>query len=308
MGVYLRGRLLRAIPVVFGVLTLVFLMIHLLPGDPAEEIASRGPGMSPEAIQRIRVELGLDQPLHRQYLSFLGRIGRGDLGRSIFSNQPVGTMIRGQLGSTLQLTVAGIVTAILIGVPLGIIAAVRHNSWVDTVSMSVALLGVSMPSFWLGLLLIFLFAVKLNWVPVVGGSGLRGLALPALTLGFGASAIIARLVRSSMLEVLRQEYMTTARAKGLRGRIVILRHGLKNALIPVVTIVGLQFGALLGGAVVIETVFARRGLGRMAIDAILAKDFPVIQGVVLFAALVYVSVNLAVDLLYSVLDPRIRYS
>ena len=308
MGAYLRGRLLRAIPVVFGVLTLVFLMIHLLPGDPAEEIASRGPGMSPEAIQRIRVELGLDQPLHRQYLSFLGRIGRGDLGRSIFSNQPVGTMIRGQLGSTLQLTVAGIFTAILIGVPLGIIAAVRHNSWVDTVSMSVALLGVSMPSFWLGLLLIFLFAVQLNWVPVVGGSGLRGLALPALTLGFGASAIIARLVRSSMLEVLRQEYMTTARAKGLRGRVVILRHGLKNALIPVVTIIGLQFGALLGGAVVIETVFARRGLGRMAIDAILAKDFPVIQGVVLFAALVYVSVNLAVDLLYSVLDPRIRYS
>ena len=308
MGAYLRGRLLRAIPVVFGVLTLVFLMIHLLPGDPAEEIASRGPGMSPEAIQRIRVELGLDQPLHRQYLSFLGRIGRGDLGRSIFSNQPVGTMIRGQLGSTLQLTVAGIFTAILIGVPLGIIAAVRHNSWVDTVSMSVALLGVSMPSFWLGLLLIFLFAVQLNWVPVVGGSGLRGLALPALTLGFGASAIIARLVRSSMLEVLRQEYMTTARAKGLRGGVVILRHGLKNALIPVVTIIGLQFGALLGGAVVIETVFARRGLGRMAIDAILAKDFPVIQGVVLFAALVYVSVNLAVDLLYSVLDPRIRYS
>jgi len=307
MGVYLRGRLLRSIPVIFGVLTLVFLMIHLLPGDPAEEIASRGPGMSPEAIQRIRVELGLDQPLHRQYLTFLGRIGRADLGRSIFSNQPVSTMIRGQIGSTLQLTVAGIFTAILIGVPLGIIAAVRHNSWVDTVSMSVALLGVSMPSFWLGLLLIFLFAVKLNWVPVVGGSGLRGLALPALTLGFGASAIIARLVRSSMLEVLRQEYMTTARAKGLRGRVVILRHGLKNALIPVVTIIGLQFGALLGGAVVIETVFARRGLGRMAIDAILAKDFPVIQGVVLFAALVYVSVNLAVDLLYSVLDPRIRY-
>ncbi|MDP9371737.1 MAG: ABC transporter permease [Chloroflexota bacterium] len=307
MGAYIRGRLLRSIPVIFGVLTLVFLMIHLLPGDPAQEIASRGPGMTPEAIQRIRVQLGLDQPLHQQYLRFLARTARGDLGRSIFSNQPVGAMIRGQVGSTLQLTVAGIFTAILIGVPLGIIAAVRHNSWVDTVSMSVALLGVSMPSFWLGLLLIFLFAVKLNWVPVAGGSGLRGLALPALTLGFGASAIIARLVRSSMLEVLRQEYVTTARAKGLAARTVILRHALKNALIPVVTIIGLQFGALLGGAVVIETVFARRGLGRMAIDAILAKDFPVVQGTVLFAALVYVSVNLTVDLLYSVIDPRIRY-
>lgn len=307
MGAYIRGRLVRAIPVLLGVLTLVFLMIHLLPGDPAEEIASRGPGMTPEAVQRIRVQLGLDQPLYVQYFQFLGRTLRGDLGRSIFNNQPVSAMIGGQVGSTLQLTLAGIATAILIGVPLGIVAAVRHNSWLDTASMSVALLGVSMPSFWLGLLLIFLFAVKLNWVPVVGGAGPRGLVLPALTLGFGAAAIIARLVRSSMLEVLRQEYMTTARAKGLAGRVIILRHGLKNALIPVVTIVGLQFGALLGGAVVIETVFARRGIGRMAIDAILAKDFPVIQGTVLFAALVYVSVNLAVDLLYAALDPRIKY-
>lgn len=307
MGVYIRGRLLRAIPVVFGVLTLVFLMIHLLPGDPAVEIASRGPGITPEAIQRIRVQLGLDQPLYVQYYRFLARIAHGDLGRSIISNQSVSTMIRQQVGSTVQLTIAGIATAILIGVPLGIIAAVRHNTWLDTVSMTAALLGVSMPSFWLGLLLIFLFAVRLKWVPILGGTGLKGLVLPALTLGIGASAIIARLVRSSMLEVLRQEYMTTAKAKGLRGRVVILRHGLKNALIPVVTIIGLQFGALLGGAVVIETVFARRGIGRMAIDAILAKDFPVIQGTVLFAALVYVTVNLVVDLLYSVLDPRIRY-
>lgn len=307
MGGYIRGRLLRAIPVILGVLTLVFLMIHLLPGDPAVEIASRGPGMSPEAIQRIRVQLGLDRPLYVQYVSFLGRVARGDLGRSIFTNQSVATMIQQQVGSTVQLTFAGIATAILIGVPLGLIAALRHNTWVDTVSMSVALLGVSMPSFWLGLLLIFAFAVQLKWVPIVGTAGLKGLVLPSLTLGFGASAIIARLVRSSMLEVLRQEYMTTARAKGLPGRAILLRHGLKNALIPVVTIIGLQFGALLGGAVVIETVFARRGIGRMAIDAILAKDFPVVQGTVLFAALVYVIVNLSVDLLYSVLDPRIRY-
>lgn len=307
MSTYIRGRLLRAIPVILGVSTLVFMMIHLLPGDPAQEIASRGPGMTPETVAKIRVQLGLDQPIYVQYFRFLGRVTRGDLGRSIFSNQPVSAMIGSQVGSTIQLTVAGILTALLLGVPLGILAAVRHNRWLDTVSMSVALVGVSIPSFWLGLLLIFFFAVKLNWVPVVGGTGLRGLALPALTLGFGASAIIARLVRSSMLEVLRQDYMTTARAKGLANRIVILRHGLKNALIPVVTIIGLQFGALLGGAVVIETVFARRGVGRLAIDAILAKDFPVIQGTVLFAALVYVSVNLIIDLLYSVIDPRIRY-
>lgn len=307
MGTYLRGRLLRTIPVILGVSTLVFFMIHLLPGDPAQEIASRSPGMTPEAVQRIRVQLGLDQPLYRQYLQFLGRVSHGNLGRSIFTNQSVAKMIRDQVGSTLQLTFAGIFIAILIGVTLGIVAAVRHNTWLDTASMTVALLGVSMPSFWLGLLMILVFAVQLHWVPVIGGTGIRGLILPAFTLGFGASAIIARLVRSSMLDVLRQEYMMSAKAKGLATATVILRHGLKNALIPVVTIVGLQFGTLLGGAVVIETVFARRGIGRMAIDAVLAKDFPVIQGTVLFAALVYVTVNLVVDLLYSFLDPRIRY-
>jgi peptide/nickel transport system permease protein len=307
VGAYIRRRLLRAVPVVVGVMTLVFFMVHLLPGDPAEEIASRGPGLSPEAIQGIRVRLGLDKPLYQQYLDFVTNTAQGDLGRSIIKNRPVSTMIREQLPATVKLTVAGMLAAILIGVPLGIVAAVRQNSWVDSASMTVALLGVAMPSFWLGLLLIWLFAVRLNWVPVIGGTGLRGLILPAFTLGFSAAAIIARLVRSSMLEVLRQEYMTTARAKGLKGNTVILRHGLRNALIPVVTIVGLQFGNLLGGAVVIETVFARQGIGRLAIDAILAKDFPVIQGTVLFAALIYVTVNLAVDLLYSVLDPRIRY-
>jgi peptide/nickel transport system permease protein len=307
MRTYIRGRLLRAIPVVLGVSTLVFFMIHLLPGDPAEEIASRSPGMTQETVQRIRVQLGLDQPLYKQYLQFLSRELHGNLGRSIFTNQPVTKMIRDQVGSTLQLTFVGLSIAILMGVTLGVVAAVRHNTWLDTASMTVALLGVSMPSFWLGLLLILLFAVNLRWVPVIGGTGIRGIILPAFTLGFGAAAIIARLVRSSMLEVLRQEYMTSARAKGLSTTVVILRHGLKNALIPVVTIIGLQFGTLLGGAVVIETVFARQGIGRMAIDAVLAKDFPVIQGTVLFAALVYVTVNLGVDLLYSVLDPRIHY-
>jgi ABC-type dipeptide/oligopeptide/nickel transport system permease component len=307
MAVYVRRRLLRAIPVVIGVMTLVFFMIHLLPGDPAEEIAAGGVAATPEQIEAIRVRLGLNKPLHEQYWRFVKNTAQGDLGRSIYRNQPVSTMIRDRVGATLQLTLAGIGVAILIGVPLGIVAAVRQNSWVDSASMTVALTGVAMPSFWLGLLLIWLFAVRLNWVPIIGGGGLKGLILPAFTLGFGAAALIARLVRSSMLEVLRQDYMMTARAKGLTGRVVVLNHGLKNALIPVVTIVGLQFGNLLGGAVVIETVFARQGIGRMAIDGILTKDFPVVQGTVLFAALVYVTVNLAVDLLYSVLDPRIRY-
>lgn len=307
MGAYVRRRLLRAVPVIIGVMTLVFFMVHMLPGDPAEEIAAGGIGATPEQIEAIRVRLGLDRPLHEQYWTFVKRTAQGDLGRSIYRNQPVSTMIRDRVGATFQLTVAGIGVAILIGVPLGIVAAVRQNSWLDSVSMTVALTGVAMPSFWLGLLLIWLFAVRLNWVPIVGGSGLRGLILPAFTLGFGASAIIARLVRSSMLEVLRQDYMTTARAKGLASRIVIVNHGLKNALIPVVTIIGLQFGNLLGGAVVIETVFARQGIGRMAVDGILTKDFPVVQGTVLFAAVVYVTVNLLVDLLYSVIDPRIRY-
>lgn len=288
-------------------MTLVFFMIHLLPGDPAEEIAAGGIGATPEQIDAIRERLGLNEPLYVQYWNFLSNTAQGDLGRSIYRNQPVTTMIRERVGATLQLTVAGIGVAIIIGVPLGIIAAVRQNTWVDSTSMTVALLGVAMPSFWLGLLLIWTFSVRLNWIPIIGGGGIQGLILPAFTLGFGAAAIIARLVRSSMLEVLRQDYMTSARAKGLASRTVILRHGLKNALIPVVTIIGLQFGNLLGGAVVIETVFARQGIGRMAIDGILTKDFPVVQGTVLFAALVYVTVNLAVDLLYSVLDPRIRY-
>jgi ABC-type dipeptide/oligopeptide/nickel transport system permease component len=308
MGAYIRQRLLRAVPVLFGVMTLVFFMVHMLPGDPAEEIASRGPGgMTPEAIEAIRIRLNLDEPLYVQYWDFVKHVAQGDLGRSIFTNREVSEMIRSQLGATVKLTAAGMLVALLIGVPLGIFAAIRQNTWLDSISMTVALLGVAMPSFWLGLLMIWLFAVRLNWVPVIGGTGLRGLILPAFTLGFGAAAIIARLVRSSMLEVLRQEYMTTARAKGLRSRAVVLRHGLKNALIPVVTIIGLQVGNLLGGAVVIETVFARQGIGRLAIDAILSKDFPVIQGVVLFAAVVYVSINLVVDLLYSVIDPRIRY-
>jgi ABC-type dipeptide/oligopeptide/nickel transport system permease component len=308
VGTYVRGRLLRAIPVIFGVLTLVFLMVHMLPGDPAEDIASRSPGMTQQDVQRIRVQLGLDKPLYRQYLTFLSRLAHGDLGRSIFNGQPVSKMIRHQFPSTLELTLAGMVVAVVLGVVLGIASAVRHNTWMDSGSMVMALIGVSMPSFWLGLMLIFLFAVKLHWVPVVGGHGIKGLALPALTLGSSAAAIIARLVRSSMLEVLRQEYVVTARAKGLTQRTVILRHALRNALIPVVTIVGLQFGALLGGSVVVETVFAWPGLGWLLVQSINSRDLPLVRAIVLVISLFFIAINLAVDLLYSSLDPRIRHA
>jgi len=306
MNRYVRTRLTLAIPVLLGVSIAVFAMLRLLPGDPAQIMLSES-GASAERVAALRRELGLDDPLPVQYWRFLSGALRGDLGRSIQSNRLVTDEIWAQLPSTIELTLAAMMVAIGIGIPLGLLAATHHNGPLDYGAMALALGGVSMPSFWLGILLILFFSLRLGWLPATGQGGLERLVLPAFTLGFGAAAIIARLVRSSVLEVLRHEFMTTARAKGLGARVVLLRHALKNALIPVVTIIGLQFGALLGGAVVIETVFARRGIGRMAIDAILAKDFPVVQGTVLFAALVYVTVNLVVDLLYSVLDPRIRY-
>ena len=313
MTTYLLRRLLAAVPVLLGVSILVFSMLHLTPGDPVVLMLSGGggsgasQGASAEAIERLRRELGLDQPVWMQYLRWIGNALRGDLGRSIWSNQRVTEMIVAQLGSTFQLTIAGLGLAVVLGVLLGVIAAMRAHSWLDSVIMAVASLGVSMPAFWLGLILIFIFSLRLGWFPATGAGGLNRLILPAAVLGLEASAIIARLVRSSMLEVMRQEYVTTARAKGLSERVVVLRHALRNALVPVVTVVGLQFGAVLSGTVVLETVFARQGIGRLAITAINGKDFPLVQGIVLFVAIVYVFVNLAVDLLYGFIDPRIRY-
>jgi ABC-type dipeptide/oligopeptide/nickel transport system permease component len=313
MTTYLLRRLLAAVPVLLGVSILVFSMLHLTPGDPVVLMLSGGggsgasQGASAEAIERLRRELGLDQPVWMQYLRWIGNALRGDLGRSIWSNQRVTEMIVAQLGSTFQLTIAGLGLAVVLGVLLGVIAAMRAHSWLDSAIMAVASLGVSMPAFWLGLILIFIFSLRLGWFPATGAGGLNRLILPAAVLGLEASAIIARLVRSSMLEVMRQEYVTTARAKGLSERVVVLRHALRNALVPVVTVVGLQFGAVLSGTVVLETVFARQGIGRLAITAINGKDFPLVQGIVLFVAIVYVFVNLAVDLLYGFIDPRIRY-
>ena len=303
---FLMGRLFATIPVLLGVSFLVFMMLHLVPGDPVRIMLSEFQ-TNQQQIDLLRSQLHLDEPLPQQFGRFVFNAAQGDLGLSIRSKRPVRSEIAENIGSTLQLAVAALVIAAIIGVTLGIVAAIKQNSWLDFAPMVLALGGVSMPSFWLGLLLIFLFSLRLGWFPATGGGDLQHLVLPALTLGLGASAIIARLTRSSMLEVLRQEYMTTARAKGLRESLVVLRHGLKNALIPVVTIFGLQFGNLLAGTVVVETVFARPGIGRLIVSSILAKDFPMVQGIILLTATAYVLVNLLVDITYGLLDPRIRY-
>ncbi len=303
---FLVRRLVDAIPVLIGVSVLVFLMVHLLPGDPAT-IMLQGAPATAEDIANLRHELGLDKPIHVQYGTYMGRVLTGDFGKSIHTRRSVLKEIGSVFPATLRLALSAMVIAITLGTVLGAVAAMRQNSWIDTASMGTALFGVSMPDFWIGLLLILIFSVQLHWFPATGGGSLRHIVLPAIALGANFAAIIARLVRSSLLEVLRQDYVVTARAKGLHHRTVLLRHALRNALIPVVTIIGLQFGNLLGGAVVIETVFARQGIGRLAITAILAKDFPLIQGLVLVSAVVYVVLNILVDSSYALLDPRIKY-
>ena len=303
---YILRRFIAVIPVLFGVATAVFIVVRILPGDPVQAMLGQE-DVNPAQVERLRRELGLADPLPIQYIKFLGGAVRGDLGRSILSNRPVFTEIMGQFPSTVQLTLFGLSFAVVFGVTMGIIAAIKHQTIFDSIAMLIAVGGVATPNFFLGLLLIFFFSVKLQWLPATGQGSLKALILPGVTLGMAASAILARLVRSSMLEVLRLDYIRTARAKGLTERVVIARHAMKNALIPVVTTIGVQLGALLGGAIVIETVFARQGLGRLTIQAVLAKDMPLIQASVLFAATIYVLINLIVDLSYGFLDPRIRY-
>ncbi len=304
---YISARLLVTLPVIFGVTLTVFSMLFLIPGDPVKMMLSEFV-TNPEQIARMRAQLHLNEPFPQQYGRFVWNALHGDLGSSIRDRRPVTVEIVEVAPSTMQLAVAALAVSALLGIALGIVAAVRQNSWLDMGSMAVALAGVSMPSFWLGLLLIFGFSLRLGWFPATGGGGLDHLPLPALALGLGAAAIIARLTRSSMLEVLRMEYITTARAKGLAHPGVILRHGLKNALIPIITVFGLQFGALLANTVIIETVFGRPGIGRLLVGAILNKDFPLVQGVVLFVAVSYVLINLVVDIMYAAIDPRIRYA
>jgi len=306
MITYIGHKIFATLIVLLGVSVVSFLILELVPGDPVQVMLGQS-GASAAQMTQLRHQLGLDQPIYLQYWRFLSHAVRGDLGTSIVQQQPVVQLIIEQLPATIELTVAGMGVAIVLGITTGVVAAIRPNSLVDSAIMIVATIGVAVPSFWLALLLILAFAVAVHWLPAAGGEGLSHLILPAITLGFGTAAVIARLTRSSMLDVLGQDYIVTARAKGLPQRIVVYRHALKNALIPVITVVGLQFGALLSGAVIIETVFARPGIGRLAVDAILNKDYPLVQGTILVAAAAYVLANLAVDLLYGVVDPRMRH-
>jgi len=299
MTQYIARRILVLVPVLLAISLMVFSMLHLAPGDPVLTIlgSSERANLSPEMIAAVRAQYGLDQPVHIQYLQYIGRAIRGDLGTSFQTDDDVLEQILLRIPATLQLTFAAMLVSLLIAVPLGIFSAMRQNSLFDTISMMGATIGVSLPNFWFGLLLILFFALRLGWLPSYGigridegiMSVIKHLILPAITLGTALAAIVTRMTRSSMLEVVRQDYIRTARAKGLSERVVIYKHALKNALIPVVTVVGIQFGSLLGGAVVTETIFAWPGVGRLAVTAIMRRDFPMVQGI------------------YTFLDPRIAY-
>jgi ABC-type dipeptide/oligopeptide/nickel transport system permease component len=302
---YIGLRLLAAIPTILGVSVLVFASLYLLPGDPVQALAGEVP-LERERVEALREQLGLNDPPWEQYGRFALDAIQGDLGTSLKSRRPVLDEILTFLPATLQLTTAAMVFAVIMGVTLGAVAAIRAHTWVDTLTMLLALGGVSVPVFWMGLMLLLVFAVWLGLVPSTGTEGIERLILPAFTLGYGAAAIIARLTRSAMLEVLSLEYVVTARSKGLAERVVIVRHALRNALIPVITIVGLQVGNLLSGAVIVETVFSRQGVGRMLVNGILGKDLPLVQGAILFVAVFYVLINLLTDILYAWVDPRIR--
>jgi peptide/nickel transport system permease protein len=314
MGRYILRRLLTMIPVMFLVTVIVFMLLHLTPGDPATSML--GEEASPEAIAALRQRLGLDEPMPVQYAKWLGSALQGDLGRSIRSNQPVTEAIRERLPATIQLSLLSVLVSLIIAIPVGIISAMRRNSPLDTTATTFALLGVSLPNFFLAILLIYLFSLRLGWLPPIGYTpffdnpldSLKRMIMPALTLGTALSAIVMRMTRSSLLEVLDQDYVRTARAKGLTESRMVRVHALRNALIPVVTVVGLQIGALLGGAIIVESIFVVPGIGRLLVDSIFQRDFPLVQGVVLFASLAFLFANLLVDLIYAYLDPRIRYS
>ncbi len=313
MRVYIIRRVLLTVPTVLGTSLLVFLILHLVPGDPATVIA--GPTAPADVVANIRTQLGLDQPMLVQYWRYLSSALHGDLGRSILSRRQVSDEVAGAFLNTLELVLAARVWSLLIGIPIGVLAAARRRSIFDKLSMVTALLGLSLPIFWIGLMAMWLFAVKLGWLPISGrggpmwtAAGLQHLALPALTLGGVQVPALARLTRSSLLEALNQDYVRTARAKGLAERLVVAKHALKNAMLPVVTVIGLQFAGLLGGAVVTETIFSWPGLGRLAVTAILTRDFPIVQGTILISAVTFVTINLLTDFLYAVLDPRIKYT
>ena len=305
MSGYILRRLAQIVPLALLVATLVFSLIHLTPGDPVEMML--GEGAQRSEVDRLRSELGLDRPLLEQYLSFIGGLVQADLGDSLHFGQPVVEVLWRHYPATLELAVASLLVALLVALPLGIVAAVRRDGAMDHLSRFFALLGVSIPNFWLGPVLILVFSIHLGLFPVSGRSGWASLVLPAITLGTALAGLLTRMVRSSLAEELNKDYLVTARAKGVARRAVLLRHALRNALLPVVTIVALQFGALLTGAIITETIFSWPGLGRLIIQAIRLRDYPLVQGGVLVIALTYVLLNLLADLLYAWLDPRIRY-
>jgi ABC-type dipeptide/oligopeptide/nickel transport system permease component len=305
---YALVRIASVIPVLLGVSVAVFFMVRLVPGDPTDMMFPRSVRPTPEQREAMRHRMGLDEPIYLQYVRFLTRAVQGDLGTSYRTQKPVTQQIMQRLPNTLKLTGAGLLIAMCVGIPAGVLAAMFRDRWIDRVSMLVAVVGVSVPGFWLSLLLMLVFSVWLSWFPVAGAETWKHVVLPALTLGLIASAILARVTRASMLDVLSQDYVRTARAKGLSEFRVICRHTLRNALAPVLTISGLVVGSLLSGAFLIEAVFGYPGIGLLSVDALLARDFPIIQGIVLFVGVVYVMTNVLVDLLYSLIDPRIGYS
>lgn len=302
---YAVRRLLIAIPSILGVIVVVFFMVRLAPGDPAVFLA--GEFAPPATIEAMRQRFGLDRPLHVQFGLYVGSLAQGDLGRSTRTQRLVIDDLKQFFPNTVELAFGAIVVAMLIGVPAGVFAAVRQNTWADLLVTVGSLIGVSMPVFWFGLLAMLYFSVQLGWFPVAGRGTWAHLVLPVVSLGLGSMAIIARMTRSSMLEVLSLDYVRTARAKGLRQQRVVLKHAFRNALVPVVTIGGLQFGQLMSGAVLTETVFAWPGIGRLLVDSISARDYPVVQGSVLLIAVAFILINIAVDLVYGLIDPRIRY-
>jgi len=304
---YIIRRLLMLIPIWLGILFLVFLMRVLVPGDPIQ-LMFAGQYSDPVVEAQMRHKFGLDKPLPTQFIDYVEGVAHGDLGFSITAQQPVTKLIEAHYPYTVVLTLTSLSIAVTIGLVTGIISALRKDTIVDLISMIFALAGLSMPAFWLGLLLIYVFAVDLGWFPVLGSMSAKGLVLPSVTLGVIASAVTARLVRATMIDVLNEDYIRTARAKGLIETRVVLRHALRNALIPIVTIIGLQFGGLLSGAFIVEVIFAWHGIGELAIIALQHRDFPLIQGIVLVVATTYVLVNLGVDIVYALLDRRIIYS
>ena len=306
MARYLVGRLTATLFVLFGVAAAVFTLMNTLPGDPAAMLVSHF-GASARDIEILREQLGLNDPFPVRFGRFLWGAVQGDLGTSFQQNRPVARILLENTGPTVQLALLSVGLATVLGVLAGVAAAVRRGTWTDFLTMLVSLFGISMPGFWLGLMLMLLFAVQLRWLPALGGEGVRGIILPTLTLALPGSAMIARLTRSSMLEVLGEDYLRSARAKGLPEPAVVFRHALRNALISVITFVGLQLGLLLGGSVVVESLFSRQGLGQLVVAAVFARDIPIVQGWCLLIATTYSLVNLAVDLSYALVNPRIRY-